>query len=141
MIAYEIKKDSQLKIPVLIQSVSAGMPQEIEQFAECIDLNELFTSSEVCVLLRITGDSMEDVPIFNGDWVMLDRIRQPKPNDIIVAKINGNFTIKKFKLNDSFGKQGLYLVPANAKYQSKKITKQDECEICGVVTLIIHPTV
>lgn len=141
MIAYEITHDSPLTTAVLIQSISAGLPQEVEQLLERVDLNELFTTSEVCLLVRVNGDSMEDVPILNGDWVMLDRLRQPQPNDIIIAKVGSNFTIKRFKLNDNYGRQGLFLVPANNKYKSKKITYSDECEVVGVVTMIIHPTI
>lgn len=86
---------------------------------------------------------MEDVPIFSGDFVMLDRLRQPSAGDIVVARLNGGYTIKRHKLNDGRGNQGLYLVPCNSgnsTYKTRKITKKDDYEIIGVVTFIIHPT-
>lgn len=140
MIAYEINKNSTLTTPVLIAKISAGEPLPAESLIERVDLNDLFTSSEVCLLVRVVGNSMQDVPIFSGDWVMLDRLRHPEVGQIIIAKINGEFTIKRHKTQDN-GKRGLFLVPCNRNYKSIKVKPQDDYEILGVVTLIIHPTV
>lgn len=141
MIAYEIVQDSNFTVAAVIEHISAGEPLEIESVLERVDLNELLSrGSDASLLLRVNGDSMEDVPIFSGDFVMLDRLRQPQANDIVVARLNGGYTIKRFKLNDDYGRRGLFLVPCNSAYESRKLTKSDDCEILGVVTFIIHPT-
>ncbi len=83
---------------------------------------------------------MEDVPIFNGDWIVLNRLKKPENGEIVVARLGDGYTIKYYKTNDCRGKVGLYLVPANKTYKTKKLAKKDNCEILGVVTFTIHPT-
>lgn len=141
MIAYEMPENPRTSTAALIARVSAGEPLEIASDVEQVDLNYLLTrGSESCVLIRVDGDSMIDVPIAPGDWVMLDRSRTAKPNDIVLAYLNGGVTLKRHKLN-SGGRNGLYLVAANSLYEAKKITPEDDFEIAGVVTHIIHPTI
>lgn len=139
---YEIDKNSPFTTAALLARISAGESLEIESVIERVDLNELLTrGSDATLLLRVNGDSMEDVPIFSGDYVILDRLRQPEASDIIVARLNGGYIIKRHKLNDERGRKGLFLVPANQAHKSKKITQKDDNEILGVVTFIIHPAI
>lgn len=140
--AYEIVDDSELTIMALLSRIPAGEPLEIESSLERIDLNQLLTrNSKASLLLRINGDSMEDVPIFSGDYVMLDRTRQPEIGQIVVARLNGGYTIKKFKFEDKHDGRCLYLVPANPNVKTKTVTIKDEFEIIGVVIWIMHPTI
>lgn len=142
MIAYELKHNSRSTTSALIAKISAGQPLSIEPLVERVDLNQLLThGSDSCLLIQIEGDSMEDVPIFDGDWVMLDRLKKPEFGDIVVACLNGEYTIKRHKTTDKFGNRGLYLVAANSQVNTIKIDEEkDEYEIFGVVTFIIHPT-
>lgn len=124
----------------LLARVSAGEPLSISDEFEQIDLNHMLTrGSPYCILIQIRGDSMSD-EIEDGDWVMLDRARAPQPGNIVLANLDGEFTLKRHKLNDCH-KRGLYLVPANNLYKTRKITEGDQCEIVGVVTHVIHKTV
>lgn len=142
MIAYDMFEDTDRPINALIAKVSAGEPLEMSDEVTPIDLNYLLSrGSQSSLLIRVEGDSMEDVPIASGDWVMLDCSREPKPNDIVVAKLNGGYTIKRHKLNDRNGRTGLYLVPANGSYPIREITELDDYRILGVVTYVIHRTV
>lgn len=130
----------------LIGRVSAGEPIEIGSEFEQIDLNHLLTRGDpYCMLIRIRGISMfgigDDVKIKDGDWLMLNRRLEPQPTNIVFARINEGFTVKRFKLNDRAGRNGLYLVPANQLYETRKIDEDDDFEIIGVVTHIIQQTV
>lgn len=124
----------------LIAHVAAGEPIDIGDEIEQVDLNHLLThGNPYCMLIRVRGDSMSD-EIHDGDWVMIDRSLEPVPNDIVLANIDGGFTIKRHKLNDRKGRRGLYLVPANDLYETRKVDEDESFDILGVVTFVIHST-
>jgi DNA polymerase V len=133
--------ESDYPTDALIAHVSAGEPISIGDEFEQIDLNYMLThGNPYCVLIRVRGDSMSD-EISDGDWVMIDRSKEPQPGNIVLAQIADGFTIKRHKLNDTNGRHGLYLVPANTLYETRKVDKGDGFAIIGVVTHIIHETV
>ncbi len=124
---------------MLLSTVAAGTPAAVNNELEHIDLNYFLTrGNQSSVLVRVDGESMAR-EIADGDWVMIDREQCPKPNDIVLAYLNGGYTIKRHKLNDRDGRRGLYLVPANDLYETKTVTEHDDFEIFGVVTWILHP--
>lgn len=140
MKAYPLFTNSTYETAALIAKVSAGEPLEIVSEIEMVDLNYLLTRGNPdCLLVQVDGDSMSS-EIVSGDYVMLDRTRRPKPNDIVIARLGGAYTIKRHKLNNGH-RTGLYLVPANLIYEPKKVTEDDDFEILGVVTAVIHRTV
>ena len=133
-----LKPETQYPTDALVAHVSAGEPIEVGSEFEQVDLNHLLArGNPYAMLIRVRGESMS-AEIRDGDWVMIDRNREPQPNDIVLANINGGYTIKRHKLNDARGKNGLYLVPANEVYQPRKVTEDDAFEIIGVVTSVIH---
>lgn len=133
-----LKPETQYPTDALVAHISAGEPLEVGSEFEQVDLNYLLArGNPYAMLIRVRGESMS-AEIRDGDWVMIDRSREPQPNDIVLAHINGGYTIKRHKLNDARGKNGLYLVPANEVYQPRKITEDDAFEIIGVVTSVIH---
>ena len=77
---------------------------------------------------------MIDAGINNSDVMVVDRALTPKNNDIILAVINGEFTVKRIKKNED----ELYLMPANDNYKPIKITEEMNFQVWGVVTFIIH---
>ena len=89
-------------------------------------------SATFCV--KAIGDSMVDAGIKSSDVMVIDRALTPKNNDIILAVIDGEFTVKRIKKNDD----ELYLIPANENYRPMKITEDMDFQVWGVVTFIIH---
>ncbi len=135
--AFDLTTSSDQWVRALMGRVSAGQPLELFGEEEEVDLNYMLTKGNAeSLLLRIEGDSMCP-EIDSGDWVMLDCRIEPKPNDIVVARLNGGYTIKFHKLNDRRGRNGLYLVPGNGAYKTKQVTASDEYRILGVVTYIV----
>ena len=77
---------------------------------------------------------MTDANIFSGDLLIVDRSISPKNNDIVIASIFGDLTVKKLKKKeDSF-----FLLSANSDYPSIQVKEEMECFIWGVITYIIH---
>ena len=117
-----------LPIPVL-GTIKAGIPTDAEeQVIDEVTFDDyLVDRPESSYLLKVSGDSMEDAGIQEGDIVVVDKKLKPKEGDIVVANIDNEFTLKYLQQED--GK--MCLVPANAKYS--KIYPKDSLTIEGVV--------
>ena len=125
---------SDTRVLIASASVSCGEPAEICTELERVDLNEYITNGENGVyLIRAVGDSME-AEIRRGDLMIVNRNLQARGGDVVVAYVNGNYTVKIYKPK----RNALMLVPKNAKYKSQIITRRDDFEVFGVVTDVLH---
>lgn len=122
-----------LAIP-LAGAVQAGFPSpEEEALCDVMSLDEyLVNRPETSFLLQVTGDSMIHAGILAGDLVVIEKGREPKNGDIVIAEVDGEWTIKYFR------KQGkaVYLEAANPKYPA--IRPKAELRFGGVVTAAIR---
>ena len=84
------------------------------------------------VILKVSGDSMSEAGILPGDMVIVDKGKSPKTGDIVIAEVDGEWTIKYLRKR---GKK-ISLVPANPKYIP--ITPKKELVIGGVVTAVVR---
>jgi SOS regulatory protein LexA len=118
----------------LLGTIAAGFPSPAEEeLVDVMSLDEyLVASPDSTYMLTVSGDSMIDAGIHPGDIVLVERGKRPKKNDIIVAQVDEDWTIKYFG-KDSVG---VYLDPANAKY--KRIRPQQSLLIAGVVSAVIR---
>ena len=118
----------------LLGTVQAGFPSPAEEeLLDTITLDEfLVEKPESTFMLRVTGDSMIDAGIHPGDMVLVERDATPRKNSIVIAQVDGEWTIKYF-IRD---KQGVRLEPANKNY--KTIRPQNSLEIAGVVRSVIR---
>ena len=115
-------------------SIAAGDPQEVEPLFEQINLGEFVTNgSDEVYMIRADGDSME-AEIRSGDWMVVNRNLQARNGDRIIASVGGCFTVKVF--SSCVG--GLRLVASNGNYAPRKMSAQDDFEIFGVVTHVLH---
>ncbi len=104
----------------------------IEPMVERIDLNQMLTGgSDAALLIQIEGDNF-DMQIFDGDWVMIDKAKQPQENDIVIADSNGKQFLTHY---NPIARRGLYLVTDKPEEKPEKTI--DKYEIFGVVTFII----
>ena len=119
-------------ITLFSHKVPAGFPSPADDHAEKrLDLNEyLIDQSESTFFVRIKGDSMIDAGILDNDIVIVDRSKSAAINDIVLASIDGEFTVKVLAKNS----EGPYLMPANKEYKPIHIKSDSEFEIVGVVT-------
>lgn len=131
---FEVDVSSVLLLPIF-HGLTAGFPSPAADFIDLtIDLNkELIKNPSTTFLARIEGDSMMDAGICNGDIVLVDRSLDATDGRIIVAFLNGAFTIKRIQLE----KKGCWLVAENPKYPAIRVTEESDFQIWGVVINVI----
>ncbi|MCL6465817.1 MAG: transcriptional repressor LexA [candidate division WOR-3 bacterium] len=118
----------------LLGTVEAGFPSPAEEeLLDRVSLDRwLVTNSAATFLLRVTGDSMSGAGILPGDAVLVDRSLTPKNGDIVIAEVDGAWTMKFF--HKEGGK--IVLLAANPKYPP--IKPRRELKLGGVVTAVIR---
>jgi len=123
-------------IPLVSSPIEAGFPSPADDFIEAsLDLNDLLIARpEATFFVRVQGQSMRDANIHPGDVLIVDRNLTPQNNSIIIAIVNGEFTVKRLRTE----KDKTFLVPAHAQYPSIEIQKEWDFAVWGVVTYIIH---
>lgn len=134
-----IKSEFAEKLDLLIApEIKAGFPSPAEDYLhDSLDFNrDLIRHPEATFYGRVDGDSMVDAGICDGDIAVIDRSVEPQHNDVIVAYINGEFTIKYLDL--SHKEEGfIELRPANQNFKPIRIDANDKFEVWGVVVWTI----
>ncbi|WP_306349676.1 LexA family protein [Flavobacterium sp. '19STA2R22 D10 B1'] len=120
---------------LVTEGISAGFPSPAEDFMEFrISLDKTLTSNpEATFYARVKGNSMIDAGINDKDVLVIDRSLEPRDQKIAVCYIDGEFTVKRIKLE----KDCLYLMPENPAYQPIKVTTENQFLIWGIVTYVI----
>ncbi|WP_274474824.1 LexA family protein [Mangrovimonas aestuarii] len=115
--------------------ISAGFPSPAEDFKEQrISLDEeLVRNKEATFFARVNGQSMIGAGLDNNDLLVIDRSLAPENNKIAVCFLDGEFTVKRLKVED--GK--VWLQPENPDYPIIPVTRDNEFVIWGIVTNVI----
>jgi len=118
----------------LLGSVQAGFPSPSEEeLLDTISLDEyLVKRPEATYLLTVSGDSMIEAGICPGDLVLVEKGGTPKPHDIIIAQVDGEWTMKYFGKD----KTGVYLDPANPAYS--RIRPRSSLVVGGIIRAVIR---
>ncbi len=118
----------------VLGTVEAGFPSPAEEeLADTLSLDELLIRNrEAAFLLKVSGDSMTGAGIMPGDMVIVDRGRTAKSGDIVIAQVDGEWTMKFLRKRG----ETVTLVAANPKYQP--IKPKTELKIAGVVTAVVR---
>jgi DNA polymerase V len=127
---------SPANLPFVSATVSAGFPSPAEDYVEkSLDLNQyIIKHPSATFYIRVKGNSMEGAGISDGDLLVVDRALEPRENDIAVCVIDSEFTVKRIMKK----KDSIYLVPENPQYKPLKITENNNFQIWGIVSFIIH---
>ena len=117
------------------QGVSAGFPSPADDFKEVrISLDkELVKNKDATFYARVSGDSMIEAGLDDGDLIVIDRSLNPENGKIAVCFIDGDFTVKRIKKE----KGKFYLMPENKKYKPIELSEDNELIIWGVVEYVI----
>ena len=138
-------------------SVVAGFPSPAEQYLEPpLDLNELLVKRPAATFfVRVQGDSMIGAGIHDGDLLVVDRSLRPADGDVIIASVDGDFTVKTLRLGNGergmgngergmgngkgrMGNGEVRLVAANPNYPDIVLKSGQEMDYFGKVTACIH---
>ena len=126
--------DYELKL--LSHRISAGFPSPAADYAEDgLDLNRyLVQNKPATFMFTVKGDSMMGAGICDGDKVIVDKALKPKHKDIVVAVVDGEYTIKR--LYQSRGR--IELQPENLQYEAITFNEGSELQIWGVVVGVVR---
>ena len=128
--------DKRVYIPLVQSKVEAGFPSPADGYEEArLDINDLVvTHPDATFFVRVKGNSMINANINDEDILVVDRSLKPKHNDIVIAVVDDNFTVKTLFIKDSVTK----LVPANPAFSEITLDNINELNIWGVVSYVIH---
>lgn len=115
----------------LLGAVNAGIFPENDQLAALDDW--LLTQEKPTYMIRVNGNSMKEAAILDGDHAVVERTDQCKPGDIVIARIDGAWTIKHLRVDT---KGNRYLQACDDAYS--KIHPSHELRIVAVVTAVIR---
>ncbi|MXN93048.1 translesion error-prone DNA polymerase V autoproteolytic subunit [Flavobacterium sp. Sd200] len=126
-------------LPLVNHSVSAGFPSPALDFMEYkIDLNQHLTRNALSTFyIKVAGSSMTDAGIDDGDLLVVDRSLEPADRRIAICLIDGEFTVKRLKLETDC----LYLIPENPAYHPIKVTEENQFIIWAIVTYVVKKIV
>tara|TARA_B100001113_G_scaffold338155_1_gene320069 strand:+ start:427 stop:858 length:432 start_codon:yes stop_codon:yes gene_type:complete len=129
------KKGDLLGQWLIEQGISAGFPSPADDFKEIrISLDrELVKNEESTFYARVSGDSMIEAGLDDGDLIIIDRSLDPENGKIAICFVDGEFTVKRIKKE----KNKLFLMPQNKKYKPIEIKEENELIIWGVVEYVI----
>ena len=124
------------QLPEFSHHISAGFPSMADDFMEKkLDLNELMVKHPAATFfVRVEGNSMQNAGIYSGDILVVDRSIEASNGKIIVAVVNGEFTVKRLIVTP----QGISLAPENEAYPSYLISEGSDFQVWVVVTYVIH---
>ena len=122
--------------PLFSSKISAGFPSPADDMVEdTIDLNEYLISNRAATyLVQVTGDSMIGAAICEGDILVVDASLKPSDQKIVVASVEGEFTVKRYCVE----KTGVFLKAENLEYAPIRIDKNNEFAILGIVIGVVR---
>jgi len=122
--------------PLATETISAGFPSPAEDYIELgIDLNKYLIKNPISTFfLRVSGNSMNNAGIYNNDLLIIDRSINPNPGHIVVALLDGEFTLKRLiKEKDNY-----YLKADKENYPAINLYEYTDIQIWGVAIYSIH---
>jgi len=133
---YPSARDIIFERPLFLSGVSAGFPSPADDYLDRkLDLNEhLVKNPASTFFVRVAGDSMTGAGINDNDILVVDRSLEPSSNNIVIAIVNGELTVKRLLKT----RGSCCLVAENPAYPPMEIDRETPLEIWGVATYAIH---
>jgi len=127
-------------LPLFAAKVKAGFPSPADDFVEeRLDLNDyLIERPAATFFVRVDGDSMTGAGIHPGDILIVDRSLEPLSGRIVIAVIDGAFTVKRIRIASN---EEILLEPENPAFEPIRVGPGSDFQIWGVVTYVIHKAV
>lgn len=117
-------------------AVAAGFPSPAQDYYDGdINLTErLVDDQDATFIVRVSGHSMTDAGISNGDELLVDRSKTPRHGDIVVAVLDGELTVKRLRVE----RAGVVLAAENVDYPDITVPELSDLQIWGVATYCLH---
>ena len=133
---FKVDISSKQDLPLYLSRIKAGFPSPADDYLDKkLDLNEhLIKHPASTFIVKVKGDSMVGAGIVSGDMLIVDRSVKAKDKKIVVAILNGDFTVKRF--HEKGNKQ--FLISENPDYKPIEITEGMDFEVWGVVIHVIR---
>lgn len=133
---FSVSTEDALDLPLAEAGIRAGFPSPAEDFSDIsIDLNrELIKNPSATFYARVKGNSMMDAGIHDGDLIIIDKSMEPADGKIAVCFIDGEFTIKRIKVE----RDCCWLMPANEEFSPIRVTEENDFLVWGIVIHVIR---
>lgn len=133
-----VTPSTHISIPLAIEKVAAGFPSPAQDYIDrSLDMNEhLIKNEEATFIVRVASLSMLNAGIDVDDELIVDRSLDAKHNDIVIALIDNDFTVKRLMIDET----GKWLKAENPEYKNIYLSDGQELIIWGVVTYILKNT-
>lgn len=135
-----LESETETSLPLISTRIpcGTGFPSPADDYIEeSLDLNKyLIKHPAATYYARAEGDSMIDAGIYPNDILIIDKAIEELKDRVVVAWLNGEFTVKRYYIDNRLGK--IFLVSENPKYYPHEITPEMDFMIWGVVTYNIH---
>ena len=130
------KNTSPVTAPLLVSRIHAGFPSPADDYVDqTLDLNtHLISHPAATFYVRVRGHSMLGAGIHDGDLLIVDRALTPRLGRIVVAMVNGEFTVKRLTRRRS----QIWLTAEHPDYPPIRLQEDIEDRIWGTVTYVIH---
>lgn len=128
--------NKRIYLPISEATIQAGFPSPANAYEDAaVDINDIVVSNPISTFyVRVKGNSMIDAKITEGDILVVDRSIEPSHGKIVIAVVGGEFTVKTLYCKDGIIK----LVPANPEFPEIILNGEQELNVWGIVTYIIH---
>lgn len=127
----ELKSNFSFEAPIMPTRISDNSSENLQMY----DLNSVLAPNPSDVyLVRVTGESMINEGIFDGDILVVNKNEKPKDGKVVIAALNGEMAVKTYRIIED----KVYLFSANEKFLPIEIKPFWQFEIQGVVKHVIH---
>jgi DNA polymerase V len=132
----DVESRTAQRVPMMAWSAACGFPSPAEDYVDRpLDFNELLIEHPAATFaIRIEGESMTGAGIFPGDIAVVDRAREPVNGSVILALVDGAFTVKRYRVKDG----AVWLQAENPAFGDMLIADGQTLEVWGVITRSIR---
>lgn len=134
---FKIDASTEQLLPYADEGIQAGFPSPAQDYMELsYDLNkELIKNPASTFMGRVKGLSMKDEDINPGDLLIIDKSLEPENEDLCVCFLDGEFTLKRLKMDKK--KKKVWLIPSNPDFPTIEVTEDNQFIIWGIVLYTI----
>lgn len=130
-------KSSEIELPLFLSRINCGFPSPADDYLEeVLSLDDICISNAASTFLgRITGKSLQDICLYDGDIAVIDKSLKPEHRDLVICAIDGEFNAKILHIDPL---QGIRLISANPEFHPIIIQELTDFRIWGVVTYVVQ---